>query len=155
MNNPTTNPIRHRIAKVTLAILAAVGTVGVTSGAADAGVTTNTGQTATSHVRCETSVHQMTVTPNMFPYTSNGVWQATYARAYVHSYATGAGSWTSWFSTDFVGSSSAVIGRPAGAYAVYVQYWWYVTPTTYVTGGEWITSYQSPYLTYPSWYCSV
>ncbi|MEY2421267.1 MAG: hypothetical protein QOI95_1334 [Acidimicrobiaceae bacterium] len=151
----TTHPIRRRIASAAFAILATVGTLGLTAGTAHADVVTNTGQTASSHVRCDTTSHRLTVTPWMFPYSSNGAWQATYASVYVQSYATGAGSWTTWFRTDFVGSNSVTLTRPSGAYRVYVQYLWYVTPTTYVIGGEWITSYQSPYLTYPSTYCSV
>jgi hypothetical protein len=153
--NHTSNPIRRRIASGALAILATIGTLALTADTAHAQVVTNTGQTASTHVRCDTFMHQLTVTPWMFPYASNGAWQKTYARAYVQSYATGVGTWTSWFTTDFVGSSSVTLTRPSGAYKVYVQYWWYVTPTTYVTGGEWITSFQSPYLTYPSTYCSV
>jgi hypothetical protein len=153
--NHTTNPIRRRIASATLAILATVGTLALTTETAHADVRTNTGQTASSHVRCDTTKHQLTVTPWMFPYSYYGTWQATYASVYVQSYATGVGTWTSAFRTDFVGSNSVTLTRPSGAYRVYVQYWWYTSPTTYVTGGEWITSYQSPYLTYPSTYCSV
>ncbi len=151
MRTQPTSKTFGRFARFAVIVIAGASVLGIAASPAEANVTVQ-GQTGSTHVACSRSTHEITATAWMW--TTTG--RPTYAAAYIYSYATRSGHWTQYFATDRLGSGWASTTVPAGAYAVYMQYLWYTGPTTYVIGGEWITSYQQqPYYTNYSSYCSA